>query len=166
MKYQKLIAVALVTTMLAACNPPPQGAGNQTLGASKQDIGTLLGGIGGGIIGSNVGKGKGKTVATIAGALLGGLAGNSIGGSLDKADAAYLGNTTNQALETAPAGQAMPWSNPQSGNYGTVIPQAPYKVAGGGYCREFQQKIVVGGKTQSGYGKACRQPDGSWQIVE
>jgi len=34
-----------------------------------------------------------------------------------------------------------------------------------GYCREFTQTVTVGGRLQSGYGTACMQPDGSWQIV-
>ncbi len=34
-----------------------------------------------------------------------------------------------------------------------------------GYCREFQSVSVVAGREQRTYGKACRQPDGSWQIV-
>lgn len=166
MKLQKYVALALVTTLLAGCNPPPPGAGQQTGGISKQDIGTVLGGVGGAVIGSTIGGGKGRLVATGAGAVLGGLAGNAIGSSLDKADAAYYNRTTQRALETAPTGQAMPWSNPQSGNSGVVIPQAPYQLADGSYCREYQQRIVVGGQTQSGYGKACRQPDGSWKIVQ
>lgn len=33
------------------------------------------------------------------------------------------------------------------------------------YCREFTKVIDVGGRAQPGYGKACYQPDGSWQIV-
>ena len=34
-----------------------------------------------------------------------------------------------------------------------------------GYCREFQSVSVVAGRDQITYGRACRQPDGSWQIV-
>lgn len=33
------------------------------------------------------------------------------------------------------------------------------------YCREFTKVVNVGGQAQSAYGQACRQPDGSWQIV-
>lgn len=33
------------------------------------------------------------------------------------------------------------------------------------YCREYTRTIYVGGKPQEGYGTACLQPDGSWQIV-
>lgn len=166
MKFQRLISIVLVTSMLAGCNPPPQGAGQQTGGISKQDIGTVLGAVGGGVIGSTMGKGRGQIATTIAGSLVGGLLGSSLGGSLDKADAAMYNSATQQALETAPAGQALPWKNPETGNYGYVTPAAPYQQADGRYCREYNQKVVVGGKTQNAYGKACRQPDGSWQIIQ
>ena len=33
------------------------------------------------------------------------------------------------------------------------------------YCREYQQTITIVGKTQKGYGTACLQPDGSWQLM-
>lgn len=33
------------------------------------------------------------------------------------------------------------------------------------YCREYTQSFTVGGKTQNGYGTACREPDGSWKII-
>lgn len=34
------------------------------------------------------------------------------------------------------------------------------------YCREYTKDITVGGKEVEGYGRACRQPDGSWRIVK
>lgn len=166
MKFQRIISAILITSMLAGCNPPPPGAGQQTGGISKQDIGTVLGGVGGGVIGSTMGKGNGRIATTIGGALLGGLLGSSLGRSLDAADASYYNNATQQALETAPAGQALPWRNPESGNYGYVTPAAPVQQADGRYCREYTQKVVIGGQTKNGYGKACRQPDGSWQIIQ
>jgi surface antigen len=41
-----------------------------------------------------------------------------------------------------------------------------YQTSAGQYCREYQQTIVVGGQSQSAYGTACRQPDGSWKITQ
>ncbi len=32
------------------------------------------------------------------------------------------------------------------------------------YCREYQKTIYVGGKAVEGYGTACRQEDGAWEI--
>ena len=165
MKFQKTIALALATTLLAGCNPPPPGAGQDTGGISKQDIGTVIGGVGGGLLGSTIGRGNGRLLATGAGAVLGGLAGSSLGKSLDKADAAYANRNAQTAFETAPPGQTLPWQNPQSGNSGSVTPKAPYQNSNGQYCREFTQTIVVGGQQQQGYGTACRQSDGTWQIV-
>lgn len=35
---------------------------------------------------------------------------------------------------------------------------------GGDYCREYTQSLTIAGKTQKGYGSACLQPDGSWEL--
>jgi hypothetical protein len=32
------------------------------------------------------------------------------------------------------------------------------------YCREYTQTFTIGNSTQKGYGTACLQPDGSWEI--
>jgi surface antigen len=170
MNIKNISVVALSVVMLTACSQPMgQAGGGVTQGGSsinKQDIGTLAGAIGGGIIGSNVGGGKGKIAGTIAGTLLGGMLGSSIGASLDKADMAMYNSTSQRALENAQPGQSMPWKNPQTGNYGSVTPSGYYQNSQGQYCREYSQTITVGGKTEKGYGTACRQPDGSWQIVQ
>lgn len=34
------------------------------------------------------------------------------------------------------------------------------------YCREFTQPLNIGGRAEHGYGTACQQPDGSWEIVK
>ena len=68
--------------------------------------------------------------------------------------------------QTAPVGQTITWNNPNSGNSGSVTPVREGKAASGEYCREFQQTVTIGGKSENAYGTACRQPDGSWKIVE
>jgi len=168
MKSSKILVSLVVAALVSACAQGGQpGSGVMSGGSiNKQDVGTLAGAIGGGVIGHNIGKGSGQTVATIAGTLIGAGIGSSIGASLDKADMAAYNSASQRALETAPAGQSLPWKNPQSGNYGTVTPSAPYQAPSGQYCREYNQTIVVGGKKQSGHGTACREPDGSWKIVE
>jgi surface antigen len=166
MKFQKFVSVLLVTTLLAGCNPPPPGAGQQTGGISKQDIGTVGGAVGGALLGSIIGRGNGRLVATAGGAILGGFVGSSIGKSLDQADAAYANQASQRAFENNQPGQPMPWKNPQSGNSGVIVPQGYTQAPDGTYCREYQQTIDVGGQQQSAYGKACRQPDGSWKIVQ
>lgn len=169
MYTRKFLAVALATSMLAACTGPggrPNSGVMSGGGINKQDAGTVVGGVAGGVLGSQIGHGSGKTVATIAGALLGAGLGNQIGASLDRADMAYYNQTSQRALESGQPGQSFPWQNPQSGNSGVVTPSNYYRADNGQYCREYTQKISVGGKTQEGYGTACRQPDGSWQVVQ
>jgi len=167
MKSSKLVAIALTATMLTACTQPG-GAPNSGVmnggGLDKQDVGTAAGVVGGGVLGSLVGKGNGKIVGAILGAGLGGLIGNQVGKSLDNADQAAYAQKTQQALETGQPGQALPWKG-QNGATGSVTPGAVTQNSSGQYCREYTQKINVGGQTTTGYGTACRQPDGSWQVV-
>lgn len=134
-------------------------------GISKQTGGTVLGGIAGGVIGSRIGKGRGRTVATIAGALIGALAGSAIGKQLDERDRLLMARSTQDTLETGRSGQVTEWRNPDTGHRGTVVPEPAYRTPEGRYCREFQQTVTIGGKTQQAFGKACRQPDGTWKIV-
>ena len=65
----------------------------------------------------------------------------------------------------APVGQTISWSNPDSGNHGSVTPTRTGRdVQTGAYCREYQTEVIVGGEAQVGYGTACRMPDGDWKI--
>lgn len=153
----RIAAVGLILTLLAACQQ--QEAGN------KQTLGTLLGAAAGGLAGTQVGSGRGQLVAVGVGTLLGAFLGNEIGRSLDNADRAVMSRTTQQSLEASPSGRATSWRNPDSGNSGTVTPQPAYKTSAGEYCREFQQTVTIGGRTEEAYGTACRQPDGTWKIV-
>ena len=156
MHRYKFALVGLTSLALAAC---VDGAGQ------KESVGTLLGAVVGGLAGAQVGKGRGQLVATAAGSLLGAFIGKEIGKSLDRADHVALQQTMQQSLETAPGGTTSSWTNPDSGNSGTVTPANPFQNSDGTHCREFSQTVTVGGRTEEGYGTACRQPDGSWKIV-
>ncbi len=140
---------------LAACD---------TEAGPKQNIGTLMGAGAGALAGSAIGDGRGQMAAIAVGTLLGATMGQEIGKSLDRADRLAMRQTMNSSLEHSPSGKVSEWRNPDSGNYGTYTPQPAYQTANNQTCREFQQTITVGGQQQSGYGTACRQPDGSWQI--
>jgi surface antigen len=155
-----ILAAALVVSMLAvtACNST-QGWGQ------KQGVGTVGGAVAGGLAGSAFGQGTGKLIAVGAGTLIGAWLGNEIGSSLDNADRAALMNAQTNAY-TAPIGKQIAWNNSQSGNSGVIVPVRDGYDQGGAYCREFQQKVTVGGQTKNAYGTACEQPDGSWKIVQ
>ena len=159
MTIRKLVAIGLTVISLASC--AEQGGP-----FTKQQAGTLFGAVGGAAVGSQFGKGPGRAAMTALGALGGAAIGNSIGASLDNADKAARARTEQVAFETAPTGQPSQWTNPDSGHYGTITPTRTVQAADGGVCREYTQTIVVGGQSQQGYGRACRQADGSWQIVQ
>ena len=96
----------------------------------------------------------------------GDLIGAQIGTALDRADRQALQASTANALENSLPNQVLPWRNPKSGTYGTVTPGPVQQVASGQYCREFQQTIIVAGHEQQGHGRACRQQDGTWHLVQ
>ena len=149
----------MVSTLALGGCQTTQGTGN------KQMIGAGSGALIGGILGSNIGGGKGQLWATGAGVLVGALIGSEIGKSLDSADQMQMSNATTQA-QSAPIGEPISWNNPESGNSGTVVATKDGYTETGKYCREYQQTIYVGGKEETGYGQACQQPDGSWEIVK
>lgn len=166
---KRILIGLLMASFLTACAQQGSGGGFMTRddgGVSRAGVGTLAGGAAGAIAGSNIGKGKGNIAAIAIGTLLGAGLGNSIGQSLDNADMAKYNATSQRALETAPSGQAVAWNNPDSGNYGTVTPVNVYQNNAGQYCREYNQTINVNGRSEQAYGRACRQSDGTWKIVE
>ncbi|MGD2136971.1 MAG: hypothetical protein PVJ66_09955 [Gammaproteobacteria bacterium] len=67
------------------------------------------------------------------------------------------------AATTAPIGERIIWS--EGGASGAVIATREGTAAGGRYCREFLQEVTVAGRAEQAYGTACRQPDGSWEVV-
>jgi len=161
---RKLLFSSVCLT-LAISTGACQSNSNENL-FSKKNIGTLIGAGAGAALGSNIGKGKGNVVAIAGGTLLGAALGREVGASLDRADMAYYNRASQHALENAKTGTATSWNNPDSGNYGTITPTHTYQAASGNYCRQYTQEIVIDGQPTTGYGKACRQPDGTWKISQ
>ena len=157
MSTMKIAALAVAGALsLSACSETAGG---------KETAGTLLGAAGGALLGSQVGGGSGQIFAAIGGGLLGAYLGNQVGQSLDNADRAAMKQSAQYSLEATKVGHTSNWSNPDSGNSGTITPTNTYQAPSGEYCREYQQTVTIGGETQQAYGTACRQPDGSWRIA-
>ncbi len=127
----------------------------------KAVLGTVLGTAAGAGIAAAAGGGAGWIVG---GALMGGLLGGVIGNRLDARDKRLATEAAARAFEQNRSGQATVWSNPDSGNSGSITPTRTYQLANGQYCREYQQTVNVGGERHQAYGTACRQADGSWQV--
>ncbi len=153
MLFKKLVIVGLTASTLAGC---ATGGPNQ-----NATLGTLAGAVGGAALGSAFGAGSGKVAAIAAGALVGGFLGNQIGASLDAQSQQYNYNASVQALDT---GAPQQWRNPQTGVYGTVAP-GPAIYSNNRYCRPYTNTVYIDGQPQVARGTACRNPDGSWQVV-
>lgn len=128
---------------------------------SNQDVGTVSGAVAGGLLGSTIGHGSGKLMAVGIGTLAGAFLGGAIGKNMDDTDKLKM----QHALESNNAGQPAYWQNSNSGASYTVTPVKDVTVDGNQYCREYRTTAVIAGKKQQMYGTACRQPDGTWQVV-
>jgi surface antigen len=146
---KKIIIASLSLSILVGCSQ-----------VNNEGIGTVGGGVLGGLLGSQFGSGSGRVAAAAGGALVGAMLGGRIGQYMDRQDRMEV----QRALETAPTGKAVNWSNPDNGNQYSVKPTRTYYVADQP-CREYITHAVIGGKSQQIYGKACRQADGSWRVA-
>lgn len=155
-KSYKIITALLISALVIGCAEDH---------VSKQNAGTVVGAGLGAIAGSQFGGGEGQIAAAVVGSVLGGYIGNKVGLSMDRADSAYYLRTMSQSLEYNPSGVRSQWKNPDSGNHGSITPQATY-VEHGRNCREYIQEVVIGGKRQQAFGKACRRNDGAWEIIQ
>ena len=159
----KKFSLLTLVVLLLGCAANVQT--NSTQQGPKESVGALSGMVIGGALANDIaGDSKNKSLATVLGAFVGGVIGQNIGAQLDERDRLLAGEAYSTALEYNPTDKAAEWRNPDSGNYGRVIPVATYR-QNGRYCREFTQEIFIGGEKQTGYGRACRQPDGSWEII-
>ncbi len=128
---------------------------------NRQVLGGLLGGATGALIGSRLAKGDDRAAAIIGGTIVGLIVGGSIGRSMDEVDQ----NCVGQTLEHVPDGETIYWNNQRADTQYQVTPVKTYQVNDGRYCREYQTTSVIGGRAQQTYGTACRQSDGSWELI-
>lgn len=147
-KILTMFIVAIMSMTLLACQTKEQG-------------GAVMGGVLGGALGSQVGQGSGRTVAIIAGTILGAYAGGEMGRYMDDSDA----RKAHSALEHNPDNQVSSWHNPNTGADVSATPTRTFVSNSGENCREYQTTVTVSGKKERAYGTACRQPDGSWKVV-
>ena len=159
----KVFSLLTLIVLLSGCAANVQT--NSTQQGPKESAGAISGMIIGGALANDMaGDSRNKSLATVLGAFVGGVIGQNISAQLDERDRLLAGEAYNTALEYNATDKAAEWRNPDTGNYGRVIPVATYR-QNGRYCREFTQEIFIGGEKQTGYGRACRQPDGSWEII-
>tara|TARA_B100000029_G_scaffold403176_1_gene402886 strand:+ start:346 stop:831 length:486 start_codon:yes stop_codon:yes gene_type:complete len=132
---------------------------------SDNIFGTLVGAALGGLVGSQFGGGTGNKIAIGAGVLAGGYFGNKVSKSMNCVDQEKHYTTTQHALESQKTGQTSAWTNPDTGHKGEVTPTRTFQSVEGLPCREFTQTIYVEGDYEQVNGKACRNTNGTWEIV-
>lgn len=148
MKVSRGIVAAVMVIFLASC-----------ANMSKEQLGAMIGAGTGALLGNAAGKNS--AFLTVAGAVVGALVGAEVGRYMDRQDAIL----NNRAFESAAKyGGSYGWRNQETGNSG-VWNMGPAVTTSDGYCREYQQKVIIGGREVEAYGIACREPDGSWRIV-
>jgi outer membrane lipoprotein SlyB len=111
MHMTRLLAVSLLTVLLAACASSNSGSvysrdearkvqtvktgviesvRQVKLEGTKSPVGTIAGGAVGGIAGSSVGGGRGSAIAAVIGAVAGGLAGSALEEGITRKDGVEL----------------------------------------------------------------------------
>ncbi len=147
----KCAVAALAVFLLGACSTAP----------TRQDQGIIIGAIAGGILGHQIGSGSGQVLATMIGSVAGAAIGGSVGRTMDDYDRMNAA----AALENVRTGVPSAWVNPDTGYEYVITPTDTYD-SGTGPCREYTLDATIGGNVEQIYGTACRQPDGSWKVVE
>jgi surface antigen len=151
----KGVAVVILVALL--------GTGCATMEANPK---TTVGAAGGGLVGGLIAAAAGGNTEAIAASVIGGvLISGMVGNLLDQRDKQMAAEAAHRAMESAPTGKPVAWSNPDSGHSGTVTPTKTYQTANGTYCREYQTTVLIDGKQERATGTACRQADGSWRVV-
>jgi len=141
-------AGAILATIAALC----ACAGYQP--GPRAVLGAASGAAAGGLIASAASDRAGDAIA--AGVLLGGLLGGAIGDSLDRADRSYAN------YDARPPRRSEPVSYEPDANWDA----APAYEDELGPCREYSQLVTIRGRTRRVVGTACREPDGSWRVVD
>lgn len=122
----------------------------------------LLSGCAGGG-GSRAAVGGGILSPQVAAAATSGGLVSQTGVDLSRSELAAAIAAEQRALESAPAGQAVDWQG-TDGRNGTVIAAQPYRV-GSQDCRPYSHVVKGAGPARSVRGTACRNPDGSWSLL-
>jgi surface antigen len=145
-----MVIAVVGALLLSACQSAVSG-GTGTAGANT--------GI---VVGSQAAVGAGlPPVAPMEGILLGA----ELGRSLDASDREMAVRAEYEALEYARAGTPATWTNPSTGNSGSIIAGGVTEVNKLD-CRDYTHTASIGGRTRVARGVACRQPGGTWRMTK
>ena len=159
---RRLLPVVLVLSLMTSACASTEGEKQLT-----EVAGGIIGFVLGHLVGSTIGSGSGQQVAQGIGSLTSALIGRHIAQRLNEGDLDLFDETVDESMEDNATGESSTWDNPDSGNAGSITPTSDsYETVENTQCREFESTIVVEGEVETANGRACRQDDGSWKIVQ
>ena len=127
--------------------------------------GVIAGALIGGLLGNIAGRGGDRAVPTVAGVIVGGAVGAALTSNLNCEDRSYAYKTYYEGFNSGRPGSRYEWHNPRTNDRGEFRVGNYYNDRDGFRCANYTQTIYVQGRRQKARGQACRQPDGSWVIV-
>ncbi|MCF8038571.1 MAG: glycine zipper 2TM domain-containing protein [Desulfohalobiaceae bacterium] len=129
---------------------------------SKAQQGSVVGGLSGALVGSHLGPedDSHRLENALIGAGIGALFGYAVGNELDKYDRGQIGQT----LEYTPSHQTREWVNPDTRNRFRATPAPAYQ-SGGRICRDVDLDAWIDGRRDQVRARACRRPNGRWELV-
>ena len=125
--------------------------------------GAIVGGLIGGLLGNAAGHGG--TGATLAGVIFGGAVGAALTSNMDCEDRSYAYRTYYDGFNSGRANRSYAWRNPQNDHHGDFRVRSYYNDPYGFRCANFTQVTYIRGRSYDASGRACRQPDGTWAVV-
>jgi len=132
---------------------------------SSDPAGVIAGALIGGLLGNAIGQGGGRTGATVAGVIVGGAVGAALTSNLDCEDRSYAYKSYYDGFNSGRPGSRYEWRNPRNDHRGEFRVDDYYNDPEGFRCANFSQTIYISGRPQETRGRACRQPDGTWAVV-
>ncbi len=125
--------------------------------------GVIIGAVLGGLLGNAASNNS--TGGTAAGVFAGGAIGAMLSTKLDCEDQAYARRTYSDGFNSGRTNVKYEWRNPKNDKRGDFTVRNYYGDPDGFRCANYTQTIYVGGRPQEASGRACRQPDGSWAML-
>jgi len=128
--------------------------------------GMIIGAVLGGLLGNAAGNRDNQGLTTVAGVFAGGAIGAALTKNLDCEDRSYAYRTYSDGFNAGREKVTYRWNNPKTDRRGELYVEDYYDDPDGFRCATYTQKIYIGGRPQEGQGRACRQPDGSWAMID
>jgi surface antigen len=126
--------------------------------------GAIVGALAGGLLGNAISRGPQRGAGTAVGAIFGGLVGATIGRNMDCEQRSYAYDASYRGFEAGRPHARYDWRDPRGDAYG-YFQVGDYYQERDRRCATYTQEIWVHGRPETASGRACRQPDGTWQML-